>query len=116
VAPLNGGDPAGGVNPPYLNLYTHTGLVFNFQTLDTNNVIKQSSTQACASGCLVYVGNYSATLSYTTMMKPTDKLAMKFYSNSAFNQNWVGGPNANQYTITANAGNVIMFVNECPNP
>lgn len=116
VAPLDGGLPASGTNPPYLNLYTHSGLVFVFQTLNAQDNVLFEIAQGCASGFLVNIGEYSANITYTTVMKPTDKIKMNVYSNSAFNQNWNGGPNAGTYTITATSLPVLIYAVECPLP
>lgn len=116
VNPINGGLPASGANPPYLNLYTHTGLVFTFGAYTSAGGGYYSATQACASGCLSNIGQYNATLTFTTSMETGNKIAFQMNSNSAFNQNWNGGPNAGAYTITLQLNVAWLYAVECPFP
>ena len=118
VAPINGTLPAGQSNPPYLNLYMISGIIYNIATI-SGATATYTSTSANVIGCgnVADTGVYYATISFTGVLQQNDVIQLLFYSNSAFNQNWIGGPSDGVYTLTvSNLSTVNIYCVECPHP
>lgn len=117
VAPLDGGLPAGGGNPTFINLYTHTGALFYLQTFDSTSTQQFGSSKLIGSGDIYNSAIYQATLTFTTYMKKNDFLTFSFGSNSYFNQNWNGGPNATTLKLNVSANpSCMIYVQKCDYP
>ena len=116
VAPINGSLPASQSNPPYLNLYMISGIIYNIVT-QSSSIYTSSSATVIGCGNVADLGTYYANIPFTGVLHPNDTINLGFYSNGAFNQNWIAGPSAGVYTLTVSTiGTVNIYCVECPYP